>query len=490
MEQKNIQLKSFQDVKKNLSSHVSNKFTFREDQIRTYNGVNFNGDNWSSKNMRRIYFSDCTFINVNFKSTGFTGSIFHNCMFTKSLLDCTIFDECMFIDCVFISIELHSTSFCKAHFIHCKWKNLLLDTCFCTASIFDDMCIANCHIIDIIWENADFLKCKFDDVLLENLNFEFTNFHDIHFNNTAIPFASLPFIFGGIEYILKTADNIFIHTVNSTYPDGRMPKDDYINLIPDIMSFYQRTQNYFPLANLYLGLGDHINGINAICLGLEFWFRIHNFKIMYYLCELANTYNFSISDRKIIYKKIKSFDEWIEKEKNINFQKQWNEYYPKIRECLLTSKTVPYATLEISTNISQNNYQTLSKLMQTMDLLISSKKAYFSLELHHNSPFDLLYKIFSDEDTLINFVLCIATVLGTCNQIYTNHLNNKLSKKNAENYFSDDENDAISKTIVNNINTVNYSFHNCNINELTMNDDHLMRQSKGCENPDSSGTNQ
>lgn len=490
MNEKKIQTKSFQDIKKNLSSHVSNKFTFREDQIRTYNGVNFNRDDWSSKNMRRIYFSDCNFINVNFKSTGFTGSIFHNCMFTKSILDCTIFDECIFIDCTFMNIELHSTSFCKAHFIHSKWKDLLLDTCFCTASIFDDMSIISCRIIDIIWENADFLKCEFNDVLLENLNFEFTNFHEVHFNNTTIPFASLPFVFGGIEYILTTTDNIYIYTVNPSYKKGRMSKEDYINLIPDIMTFYQKTQNYFPLANLYLGLGNHIKGIDAICSGLEFWFRIHNFKIMYYLCELANTYNFSISDRKIIYKKIKSFATWIEKEKNTNFHKQWNEYYPKIRECLLTSKTVPYATLELSTNINQNDYDTLSKLMQTMDFLISSKNAYFSLELHHNSPFDLLYQIFSDEETLISFVICIATVLGTCSQIYTNHLNNKLIKKNAENYFSKNENDAINRMITYNISTVNYSFHNCNINKAIIYDNHLTKQSNGCEKPDSSGINQ
>ena len=108
-----IKPKYFQDIKNNLSLHVNNKFLFREDQVRTYNGVTFNGTNWASKNMRRIYFSECTFTNVDFHSAGFTGSIFRDCIFISSNLNCTIFDECIFSNCKFIDMDLASTSFCK-----------------------------------------------------------------------------------------------------------------------------------------------------------------------------------------------------------------------------------------------------------------------------------------------------------------------------------------------------------------------------------------
>ena len=53
-------------IQENLSSHVSNKYIFRKDSVRTYSNVDFDDEtDWSSKNMRRIHFSDCNFTNVN-----------------------------------------------------------------------------------------------------------------------------------------------------------------------------------------------------------------------------------------------------------------------------------------------------------------------------------------------------------------------------------------------------------------------------------------
>lgn len=486
---KHVKAEAFETIKRNLDMHVSNKFTFREDQVRIYNEANFNGEDWSSKNMRRIYFSNCTFFNVNFRSTGFTGSIFKKCTFVNGNLNSTIFDECIFIDCVFKDMNLSSTSFCKAEFNQCIFELLDLDACFFTDSIFNDMKFKNCDISDIIWENANFVKCLFENTKLEKLNFEFTHFHDICFVNSAIPFASIPFIFGGINYLLNTNDSTYIQTIHPTYAEKKMPRKDYIDLLPDLLSFYEKTTNYFPVANILLSMEKFSEGIEAIKNGLNFWFRIYNYKMMYYLCELANVYNFSITQRMDIYKQIEKCNTIILENSNNNdeSEKRWNKYQVRMRDCLLSPRSLPHITLDFKTSINATNYVTLSEFMQTVESLLIPKQCYYSMELRHNSPFDLLYTIFGDEQTLLNCVMSIVSILSVCNQVYGNWLNKKRLQSND---IPENVNQNVNEKVIPNITYVSYNFYNCNIDKMIIQDNHFIKQSIGCENPDSSGSSQ
>lgn len=480
--------KSFEEIRNELSMHVSNKLFFRQDQVRAYNGARFEKTDWSSKNMRRIYFSDCDFYDVDFKSAGFTGSIFKNCNFIGGILNATIFDECLFFNCNFNTNNLKATSFCKSEFIECKMNYIGLETCFFTDAIFNEFEFNYCSISDIIWENAKFLKCLFKETLLQKLNFEFTYFADIHFNRTTIPFASIPFIFGGIGYILNTQDEVFIRTIHPNYKDQKMSQKQYINILPFLLSFYEETSNYFPLANIYLGMGNVQKGIDAIIKGLNFWFALRNYKIMYYLCELANEYNFSIEDRKRIYEIIENCNSNIMINENWENQKRWNVHQFKMRECLLNSQSIPYVTLEFLTSIESNNYTLLADFMQTAEQYLMPSNSYYSLEVRHNSPFKLLYTIFADEQTLFNAVVGIITILGACDQFYSNHLKDKIKLKNDNKNPSFDNQTQVKNKISKNITNVHYNFYNCNISNLDL--DHLTRQNIGCENPDSSGVSQ
>ncbi len=480
--------KSFDEIKNELSLHVNNKYIFREDQIRIYNGTSFdNSTNWSSKNMRRIYFSDCKFINVNFQSTGLTGSIFKNCVFYGGNFDFTIFDESFFINCTFSDNVLKATSFCKCEFINCKMVHFKLDACFFTEAIFNDFAFDDCEITDIIWENSKFKKCSFDNVLLQKLNFEFTYFEEVKFNNTKIPFASLPFVFGGIKYILETTDAVFINTSHPYYKDHRLSKEQYIKLLPELLFFYKKTANYFPVANIYFGIGNIKDGIIATIQGLKFWFGLNNYKLMYYFCNLANVYHFSISQRKELLSVIEECNSSVLLNESWNKQKQWNPQYLEMRKCLMDSQNVPYATLQFTTTINSDNYLALTKFMQTVDTLLLPDNGYHSLEVRHNSPFCLLYTIFANEQTLFDTVVGIITILGVCDQLYSNHLKDKISKKKPK-VVSTDEQEQITKNVTQNVTNVTYNFYNCNINNLET--DHLTRQSIGCEKPESSGNSQ
>ena len=184
MSTKNLFSYNFNDVQNELSQHVSNKYTFRSDQISILKNENFDKINWSSKNMRRIYFSNCTFYDVNFDATGFTGSIFKNCIFTSNKFTFTIFDECIFDNCEFRNCQFTGVSYCKAEFICTKFFNITMHSCFMTECNLNNGNFEKCTIIDIIWEGAKFNRWKFKEVKLINLNFEFTFFEDVHFEDT------------------------------------------------------------------------------------------------------------------------------------------------------------------------------------------------------------------------------------------------------------------------------------------------------------------
>lgn len=476
--------KNFEEIKEHLENHVTNKFLFRKDQVTAYHGSHFgDGINWSSKNMRRVHFSNCVFTNVNFKSTGFTGSIFKSCNFKESNLDCAIFDECIFIDCEFSDMNLHSASFCKVEMVDCRMDNLCLDSCFFTDSIWNNVLLTSCKIIDIIWENAKFLKCTFDTVELLKLNFEFTHFYDICFKETILPFASLPFVFGGIKYLLNTNDDVWIKTVSPDFPDAKLPKEEYINLLPEFLEFYTTTTNYFPVANILLGYGKINDGVDSILSGLEFWFNIHNYKMMHYLCELANTYNLDITHRKIIYKHIQKLNErMLVHEEDIGSQNRWSTYQAKMRESLLDSASLPYVTLEFETCIKQNDYDHLSEFMQNFDNLLPTN-SYSSVELRHNSPYNIMCKIFGDETTLITIVVSILTICNTCVNIRNTYFQSKKTKKEM-----DSSKKKESESIAPFINNVTYNYYNFSTNYNAL--PYFTKQSNDCFNTDSSNSNQ
>lgn len=490
-EEKNIvkYAKDIKAIKEELSQHVSNKFTFREDQVKIYNGNTFEKTNWASQNMRRIYFSDCTFNNIIFNSTGFTGSIFKNCFFNSGNLDFTIFDECLFIDCSFFGYNLKGTSFCKSEFIRTKFRNVTMHACFMTDCLFNIGEFEDCRIVDIIWENAKFNSWEFNKVQLENLNFEFTYFKDVHFNDTMLPFASIPYIFKGLEYLCTTDDCVFIKSIHPKYERHKMPKEDYFSLIPELIVFYEATTNYFPLANLYFYCGQKEKGVQAIKSGLQFWFNLRNYKLMYYLCELVDVYKLTIEERKEVYKTIENSNQYLQRGCESEFQERWNTYFLRMRDCLLNSQNSPSASIEFLTNIEHNDFQKLVSFIKCFEENFIPENSYYKLEIRHNSPFDIIYNIVSDEQTIFRLVLDAITIFGVCNQVYSNYLNNKINKQNLKKESSKSEKNTIEKDMIKHITMINYNISNINIYNLD-GDIHFTAQNIGCEKPDSSGSSQ
>ena len=213
---------------------------------------------------------------------------------------------------------------------------------------------------------------------------------------------------------------------------------------------------------------------------------------MYYLCELANVYNFSIKQRETIYEEIVKYNTITLKNKDYKLKEYWSDYQVKMRKCLLSPQIISHVTIDFRTSIVETDYMILSEFMQIIETLLIPKQCYYNIKLRHNSPFELLYTIFGDEQTLLNCVASIVSILGVCTQFYDSWVNSKQLKN--KNDVSEDVKHTINEKIVSNIVNIHYNFYHCDIkdvkNEDLLQKNYFTKQSIGCEKLDSSGDNQ
>ena len=277
---------------KRLNSYAwSDKF-FRLDQFQVFEGKTFTKEtDYRGLNMRRSYYSDCRFDGARLSHSGLVGSVFKNCTFVNCDMDYCIADTSIFSQCTFSSDSPEKTigqSFCKCIFYDCQFKDMSLDSTAFTDSIFEGVTIAECVLDNIIWENAIFRNTSFICTGLNYLNFEYTQFYDVHFEKTDIPYESIPFIFGGIEYLSNTQDDVHV-SVTIKGKTESIDKSEYLELIPDLIRFYSGTINPFPLANILHALGKYDDVVRVLSDGLEKMLIFRDFRMLkYYSILLGN----------------------------------------------------------------------------------------------------------------------------------------------------------------------------------------------------------
>ena len=141
-----------------------------------------------------------------------------------------------------------------------------------------------------------FNKTSFDKTVFRNMNFEFAIFQEIHMNNMKLPFPTIPYIFGGLKYLKETNDNVFV-TSQQCLSEG-LSKDEYLSLLDKLEIYYKNTNNYFPLANIYLSKDQIENSKSAIILGIERALMLHDLKLIENLTRLISFNSlFNMSER-------------------------------------------------------------------------------------------------------------------------------------------------------------------------------------------------
>lgn len=347
-------------LKADLSQHTRNPMLFRVEQYTQYKNTVICED-WSGMNRRRIDFSCCNFDGCNLERTGFAGSNFINCTFDNCNVKNTNFSQCSFYNCKF-NCNIESTDFNGSKFSNVIFNGeLISDTIFTNAYMYN-VEFYKCQMISLNWEFCDFVSATFIECFFSMLNFEFAIFKDIHFINTLIPFQSIPFVFGGPQYVLSTDDNVYFKSESK----GKINISEYRECMRKMLEFYKMTNNVFPTANLLLAYGKADEGYEIIKDGIVQITELKKYRTLKYLTYLFNATT-AISNKK----KPHLYTELFETLKKVSVSTEIDDfdrrmYFNQIRDTLLPTNNGG-CIYTFKTNIDSTETERIKALYNVLD---------------------------------------------------------------------------------------------------------------------------
>lgn len=391
-----------------LSEHMRNKLYFNPTPLKVNEGAKIDGD-YSTKNLRQSFFNYCNFEGANFADAGLAGSLFVNSQFGKCNYLNTNFQSCDFRECEFKNIVegLEYTRFNKSVFTDTSFQD-----CVFNGVLMNDVIFTNCRFINCRWtpvslENAMFRNTLLQSVKFKSMNFEFSTFDGIKLDNVKLPFPTIPYIFNGLNYLATTSDNI---KITSAKRKEGITIDEYMENLDKLRDFYKYTHNYFPLTNILICQNMHKEAFASVLNGVNLAIELRRFRMLKNYCkQLKYIDNVAMHERQILYRYI------LEKISRMNFQKfeleNLNNYLPEVRQLLLGDLREQRLEVSLSTNIDSSDTEKISVLVNVIDILLDGMCNY-SIELRHNSPWDVFIPIFTDPNSVSFIIDAISLVFS------------------------------------------------------------------------------
>ena len=398
----NNEYHTLEELGADLSQHTRNPMLFRVEQYAQYKNAILCED-WSGMNRRRIDFSDCNFDKCNLERAGFAGSNFTDCTFNDCNIKNTNFSQCSFNNCVF-NCDVESTDFNGSKFNNVVFKGKMFSDVICTNAYMLNVEFCKCEIVSSNWEFCDFVCAFFKECTFSMLNFEFAIFEDIHFIDTLIPFQSIPFVFGGPQYVLSTSDDAYF----KSEVNGRINISEYRKYMKEMLEFYKMTNNVFPAANLLLAYGEANDGYEMIKKGIVQITELKKYRTLKYLTYLFNTTN-SISNKK----KPHLYTELFETLKKVSDSTEIDDfdkrmYFDQIRNTLLSTENGG-CIYTFKTNIDSTETERIKALYQVLDQVADCfDGCSHRIHISHNS-----------EIVMELFIAGIPAVIAAASQIIT-----------------------------------------------------------------------
>ena len=398
-----------------LCKYAKNKSFFRLDQFHIQIGVCVDGD-FTYQNQRRSYFSDCFFNKTNLAHSGMTGSFFLRTQFENCDLTSTVLDSCNFTECTFRASRqnntLLGTNFNNAVFVNCTFENMIFDSCMASNALFEGTLFLNCTFLGVLWEYSTFKNVSFKNGSFKGLNFEMCVFENIHMYNIRLPFPTIPYIINGVNYVCNTKDHLTISS--AAHESGAMSKEDYKRLLPVLKTFYTGTQNYYPLANIYIGEGDYDNAYRAIINAFKMAIKLHSFRNLKSYCLLLRTiegldqhhfnYVYEVIQKEISIQTFRPTDYYI-----------LSQYLSEVRNLLVCGNSGTVVGITIKTEIDENDFTRLGIVISIISNLIDYRitKANNFIEIRHYSPYEIFCQITSNPETIFYIIgLVYSGLLG------------------------------------------------------------------------------
>lgn len=456
-----------------LNMHMRNKRFFKPYSFDVHHNEYITED-FTSKNRRQSYYSNCIMENCVFFESGFSGSVFIDCKFIDCNFDFSTFQSCDFRNCEISYTqkkEINGINFAKSIFSNCKLFNIFFQSANFGEARIENTYLEKIKFRSVVFENTLIKDTFLKDIRFASQNFDFLTIENIKTENLVMPFPAMPCIINGLDYLYNTSDNIRFTSCDKG--NNRIGKAEYLALIDDFERYYIYTKAFFPLANIMIAQDRLQEAIYATLLGIIQSLKMKNYRMIYQFCKLVqNNPQFTIQHRKKLYDQIK-----IEIDKEDLSTEDYhllNMYIREIKELLLNSTCNPYLLLDIKTNIDSSESEKIGIFINAIEKLIESHfegKEEHSIEIRHNSLENFIVEITGEPEKLITFLASfLACIDYTCKlATFIIKKARKMNKKNeAQNKINSKAIASTSQTFINcNINVVNINyniFNSYNIN--------------------------
>lgn len=369
-------------------SVANNNLLFREGYKAVYD------KDYSFLSLKRSRLLKCQCNAANFEASALTGSDFQNTDFLNCKLSNATLDYCTFFKCNFYDEEnnypIIGANLGNSSFISCKLDNISIDKSTVSNVLFEHCTFNKCSINFSSFENTMFYNCVIKKMEFRNLNLEFVEFSNCKFENVILSFAQVPYTFGLLNYIKDCSDSVWITSAGNR---KKISVKEYFEQLPGIIPYYISEQEYFPVANIYIALGEYERAFNAVQAGIQKASLEKNFRMLKYLCKLSVISGWCKRQRLIqLYNTINDINRF---EPLSEYQR--HNYFLHLgdfRKILLfndNDKTTLHFNMQ--TNILPEETEKVALLIGSIDKIINSVEdpnIINTIELRHESPYEFL----------------------------------------------------------------------------------------------------
>lgn len=406
--------KDFQAATERLLRHQQSVIKFSS-SLSGANGAIFNGK-YTLARVSHSYFSNCTFQDALLNRIAGSGSIFTHINFENTDLSSSDFQNCTITFSEFGNCNLKSCNMSNCYISDTKWIDCELQGFNLSGSY-----LKNCSVLYNHSNPGNLCDCYFENVVFEghrltNMNLEFSRFKAVKMKDVVLPFSQMPYIFGGLTYLLNTSDNIRISShINEK---NSISVEEYIEVLHDMIIFYSYKKEYFPLANILLALQYEREAWQTVFEGIVSASNQRDFRMCKYFCELIT------SEGDITSKQMQSLYQALIKNAPIqtlsNAQYyEYSKYIPEIRALLLDNpNNQPHGTLMLTTNLAISESQKISTLLSGLDTLIHLECCPLerpSIEITHSSPLAFIVHLCGNATIILVVLYFILKIIsGVC----------------------------------------------------------------------------
>lgn len=423
----NCQLVSQSDLDKaveQLQAHVKSKRNYIGNQYLLSKGARLEVD-WQSQNHRREYFTDCSFVRSNLDETGFTGGIFSGTSFSDCNVNFTNLNNCTFKTCSWRDdrATFHTgTNFSQSVFLDCNLDRIWLHGGNLSNIRLVNSTLNRCRFRSTQFEGAIFDNVVLDHVRFGRLNLEFVHFRNICCDTVTLPFPSIPYIFGGIDYLLNTNDRVRVTSATSS--NNKISREEYLCLLPSLTTYFAGTQSFFPLSNILLAQGEMQKAKDAVLAGVSQSLLLRNYGLLVHLCELIAERSM-LSGRECI---DLYTDIWLSAKSQRITQ---NDYYlldnamQQIQQTLLSFHQNKICFL-LETNINSTDSVKLSILLSELEHFSTmvDYSAKNRIELRHCSPYEIFITIWTGIEEFAPYIGLFYCAFMGIDKLYNKVLDN------------------------------------------------------------------